>query len=355
MISIKSEELPSIVGDFRPTHKHFQVVVNEFVGELIKALNSGSPIYFIFDKDGLMVDSEVIGKLAWIEALKEFGVDLGLGDIATENMLNASKEQGWTKGLKSLGVPDDVIRLAEFVGKRADAVDAQIFDDFGERIKNTEKYKAYDAKTDGARDVLAMAEIRALKEHHLNGYLDTGIPVKPGLLRLLRFIDYLKNNPEIRSEILSAVATSDSRGPSESQLESIGAYTLFNDGVFKGDYSRSKPAPDAFIEAENRLKAKGDSKDSPLCISFEDSPAGVEGASAANHWTIAVPDMIEFDSFRLPVTALSKIIPLRSLDDFTNLLWRVISAGEADLPRLDSFSDEVIGGVAGPVMGSNAT
>lgn len=355
MISIEPNRLLSIVGDFSPTHKLFEGVVNEFVGELIEALNTGRPIYFIFDKDGLAVDSEVIGKLAWIEALKEFGVDLGLGEITSEQLLKASKERGWTKGLESLGVPKDVIRLAEFVGKRADAVDAQIFDDFGDRIKNTEKFKSYEAKSDEARDVLAMAEIRALKEHHLNGYLETGIPVKPGFLRLIRFIDYLKNDPEIRSEILSAVATSDSRGPAESQLNSIGVYDSFDDGVFKGDYEKSKPAPDAARAAESRLNQKIRSERSPFCIMFEDSPAGVEGGAAANHWTIAVPDMIEFDSFRLPIVALSKIIPVDKLEDFTKLLWRVVAAGETELPKLDTFSDEVIGGCAGRVLGSNAT
>lgn len=357
MFTIEEDLIPELsqqLSEFaNPEQKMFQENAKQFVAELITALNEGRPIYFIFDKDGLMVDSEVIGKLAWIESLKEFGVDLGLEQLTTEDILNASNESGWTKGLQKIGVPKDVIKLSEFVGKRADAVDDQIMKDFGERIRKTEKYLSYDVETAAERDSRAIAEIRALKEHHLNGYLESGIPVKPGLLKLLRLISYLKDNEEIRSEIKTAIATSDSKGPSVSQLESLGAYQMFDAGVFKGDYKGSKPAPDAFLEAEDRL-SEGNSNKNPFCITLEDSPAGVEGGAAAGHWTVAIPDMVELDEFRLPVKALERIITVKSLSDLAKILWGVVESGNIAISALDDFSDEVTH-KGGPVVGSDAT
>ena len=47
---------------------------------------------------------------------------------------------------------------------------------------------------------------------------------------------------------------------------------------------RSKPAPDSFLTAAQRLNAEP-----KRCLVFEDSPAGIEAAKAAGMWAVAVP------------------------------------------------------------------
>ena len=50
------------------------------------------------------------------------------------------------------------------------------------------------------------------------------------------------------------------------------------------DVKRSKPAPDSFLVAAQRLGV-----DPASCLVLEDSPAGVKAAKAAGMWAIAVP------------------------------------------------------------------
>ena len=50
------------------------------------------------------------------------------------------------------------------------------------------------------------------------------------------------------------------------------------------DVKQSKPAPDSFLVAAERLNA-----DPKRCLVLEDSPAGIKAAKAAGMWTVAVP------------------------------------------------------------------
>lgn len=62
----------------------------------------------------------------------------------------------------------------------------------------------------------------------------------------------------------------------------------FHAVIGHGDYSSSKPAPDPYLVAADRLAVPA-----RLCLALEDSHAGVRSASAAGMMTIMVPDLIE--------------------------------------------------------------
>ena len=87
--------------------------------------------------------------------------------------------------------------------------------------------------------------------------------------------------------------------------------------VITGDdpaVKRGKPNPDIFLQAARMLQASPEK-----CLVFEDSPAGVEAARAANMFAIAVPDPNMPDgSYR----NANRII--RSLKDFVFSDWEFI-------------------------------
>ncbi len=70
-------------------------------------------------------------------------------------------------------------------------------------------------------------------------------------------------------------------------LTAIGARDLFNTVVCVEDTARAKPFPDPFLEAARRLRVSPDE-----CLVFEDSPLGVEAATAAGMQCVLVPRVL---------------------------------------------------------------
>jgi beta-phosphoglucomutase-like phosphatase (HAD superfamily) len=58
--------------------------------------------------------------------------------------------------------------------------------------------------------------------------------------------------------------------------------------VAHGDYKTSKPAPDPFLKAAERLGAKP-----RFCLALEGSFNGIRSASSAGMMTVMVPDLLE--------------------------------------------------------------
>jgi HAD superfamily hydrolase (TIGR01509 family) len=182
----------------------------------------------VFDMDGLLFDTERLHARAALAAAKEVGCPLEM-DVF----------------LKLLGTTEARRILAEHYG---------------------ESYP-FDA-------------LRVAWGQHMKGLLDTDLQLKAGALELLDRLDELG--------LPRAVATSSSHSTVLSHLSAHGMAHRFHAVVALGDYTNSKPAPDPFLKAAERLKV-----DPRHCLALEDSLNGVRSASAAGMMTVMVPDLVQ--------------------------------------------------------------
>lgn len=183
----------------------------------------------IFDMDGLMLDSEQMARTAWQRALADWG----------------------------LHMPDSL--YVQLIGRAALDTKQLLRDAFG--------------------PALPVEEVYARKQHFLDEEIDLhGIPLKPGLMGLLDFLDGLR--------MPKAVASSTHRAFVLRKLGIAGLLTRF-DAIACGDeVPNGKPAPDVFLTAAARLGVTA-----WRCIVLEDSDAGIRGAHAAGMIPILVPDL----------------------------------------------------------------
>lgn len=183
----------------------------------------------IFDMDGLIFDTERIAISAWQKASKDFGYELN----------------------------PEVIKNA--IGLDFIETEKVFKNDFGNCFPYNNIKKQ--------RIAYAVKEIE-----------ENGIPVKPGLYELLK---YLRKTP-----ILKAIATSTERERTEKYLRMAEIVDEFDTVVCREDVKKGKPEPDIFLEAAKRLNC------SPLeCIVLEDSESGLKAASKAGMLPVLIPDM----------------------------------------------------------------
>ncbi len=129
-----------------------------------------------------------------------------------------------------------------------------------------------------------------------------GIPQKPGLRELMRA---LKDRG-----IKTAVATSNSRSIMESYMKLAGLESSFDAIVCGDSVQKSKPAPDIYLTAAQRLGVSPSN-----CIGVEDSINGVKSVRAAGMVSVMVPDLIPFTGELSAyvdhcVPTLQEVIPL---------------------------------------------
>lgn len=116
------------------------------------------------------------------------------------------------------------------------------------------------------------------KNYHVK-YGHGRAPLKPGIKELLECL----KNQDYRIAIASSTRT-------ESVMEHIGGAGLlpYFDEIIGGDMvTRSKPNPDIFLKAAERLHTPPED-----CCVIEDSYNGILAASAAKMFPIMVPDML---------------------------------------------------------------
>ena len=123
-------------------------------------------------------------------------------------------------------------------------------------------------------------DMRVAWGRHFKLLAATDLALKPGALELLDLLDELG--------VPRAIATSSSRETVRHHLLSHDIVGRFHEIVALGDYASSKPAPDPFLRAAERMKV--DPRD---CLALEDSPNGVRAAHAAGMMTVMVPDLIQ--------------------------------------------------------------
>ena len=107
----------------------------------------------------------------------------------------------------------------------------------------------------------------------------TDLRLKPGVLELLDVLDGL--------QLPRCIATSSAHATVRDHLSAHDLTDRFHTVIGHGDYENSKPAPDPFLLAAERLGVEA-----PFCLALEDSHNGVRSASAAGMMTIMVPDLV---------------------------------------------------------------
>jgi HAD superfamily hydrolase (TIGR01509 family) len=184
----------------------------------------------VFDMDGLLFDTEKLYGQAILTAASELGVEM-----TTEVFLT-------------------------FVGTPWTHNRRQMLEAYGE---------TYPAE-----------ELRVIWMEHFKLLVTDGLDLKPGVIGLLDLLDEL--------EMPRAIATSSSHGTVTHHLGAHGLTDRFHHVVASGDYANSKPAPDPFLKAAERLGV-----DPRHCLALEDSLNGVRSASSAGMMTVMVPDLIQ--------------------------------------------------------------
>ena len=211
-----------------------------------------NPRAVIFDMDGLLLDSEPLYRLTWQKAAAE------------------------------MGCPIDDELYAHFVGRGNDEAERILRDRFGDRLPLDEFKKRWQRDWDERLERAPMTR-------------------KPGAIELLDLLD--------ERGLRRGLATSTPRSIALRCLGDLAA--RFAAFAFGDEVERSKPAPDLFRLASQRLGMAPEE-----CLVLEDSEAGVRAARAAGMEVIIVPDLIEPS----PEVAAMAVHLCRSLYDVSALL-----------------------------------
>ena len=184
---------------------------------------------FIFDMDGLLLDTERITFKSFKNAFEEYGYGLTEAFYLT------------------------------LIGGNVRAVKNACLDRYGSWFPF---------------DVLYENQAK-LSEEYIS---KKGVPIKDGVNEL---IDYLKeNNYKI------ALATSSNKEKAENLLELAKIKDKFDYMICGDEIVNSKPDPEIFLKAAKKIGAKPKE-----CIVLEDSKAGIKAAVNAGMKAINIPDM----------------------------------------------------------------
>ncbi len=215
---------------------------------------------FIFDFDGLILDTEDACYQAWQEIYKKFGASLPLD-----------------KWLLCIGTSDDA---CDPIGILASATNFQI----------------------------DHAEIRA---DHSKRYREKTRLLTPKA-GVIEFLKWAKSNG-----FQTAIASSSIRNWVESHLQDLGIRYLFDIVLTKDDVSTVKPNPELFISAKSKLNLLDYE-----AVIFEDSYNGIVAGNQANLYTVAIPNRMtknmDFSAANLVLKSLNAITPLNLLKTLEN-------------------------------------
>lgn len=132
------------------------------------------------------------------------------------------------------------------------------------------------------RQHLDEAQLQALLQGcrtRYDAHVEAGLPLKPGLLDLLELL--------AQRGVPRAVVTSTRRERAMQKLALCGLLPHFDTVVTGSDVVHSKPAPDIYLLAAERLDVVP-----AHCVVLEDSVPGVRAALAAGMTPIQVPDLV---------------------------------------------------------------
>ncbi len=184
----------------------------------------------IFDMDGLLLDSERVYGAAWADTAREMDIPLTLDMIHATIGMNAKVSERYLKGC--LGEDFD-------------------FHTFHEAARHL--------------------TYRRLEEE--------GIPLKPYAAEILQELT--------AAGWRLALATSTREHVARGMLEAKGLIGYFHALCFGSQVERSKPYPDIFLLAAQRLEVEPST-----CVVLEDSPNGIAAAHAAGMASLWIPDQV---------------------------------------------------------------
>ena len=212
----------------------------------------------VFDMDGLLLDSERM----WADCLLAACTDLGI----------SFDRQG----------------CLDMIGKSAHASRLVLL----ERIQSEHQV-----------DTL----LGVVSERYDHEIVKRAIPLKPGVLELLSFLD--------DRGLPRAVATSTRHERAVRKIAAAGIGERMNFVIGGDQVSRGKPEPEIYLRACAAMGLVPTN-----CMAFEDSPTGLTAAHRAGLRTVLVPDLLE-----PPAEARS-------------MAWRVVDSLTEIPPILSSFS-----------------
>lgn len=187
----------------------------------------------IFDMDGLILDTETISNKLLIDIFSKYDINLN------EEIIS-----------KTIGL---------------------------------EKKKAIKVFEEYLGDNIPIKDIINLHKKVVNDYLEkNGVPVKLGLIELLNYLD--------EEKIKKVVATSSYRKVAENVLIRANVYNRFDDIICGDEIKESKPSPDIFLKALEKLNLSADE-----VIVLEDSRMGILAAHRAKIKSIMIPDILQAD------------------------------------------------------------
>lgn len=192
-----------------------------------------TPLAVVFDKDGLLLDTERV------------------------------YFEGFRTALETLGLPQD--------------------DDLFRRLVGTNRALGRRLLSEGLAGRIKLEEFDAVWDTEIAQRLADCIPVKPGARAMA---EHLREQ-----HIPYIIATSTQTEKAHLHLERAGLGALYPDVIGGDQVAASKPAPDIYLHAIARL-----GHDPSSCVAFEDSPNGVRAAHAAGLITVQVPDIVAPDA-----------------------------------------------------------
>lgn len=185
---------------------------------------------FIFDLDGVIVDTAKYHFLAWQKLAQELGIEF------------TPEHNEGLKGVSRVRSLDIILELGEIQASQEDKNKWL--------IQKNEDYLSYLVDIDESE-------------------------ILPGVLPVLH---YLKD----KKQLIALGSASKNARPI---LEKTGILPLFDAIVDGNDVSNAKPDPEVFIRAAQLLNAKNEDS-----IVFEDSVAGIQAANIANMISIGIGD-----------------------------------------------------------------
>ncbi len=140
--------------------------------------------------------------------------------------------------------------------------------------------------------------------------IENGLPVMPGAVDFVR---------QASRTFPLAIASGSARGEIEHLLGKLGLRDEFRVLATADDCARSKPDPEVYLKALDRLKTLPEFEASPLlpseCLAIEDAPGGIDAAHGAGIKCMALAHS-------------------RSLDQLKHAEWVFSDFSEVDLGRL---------------------